>query len=320
MPGGMLDPTFNNPTSKAVWLGIDPFANLFFSDYRSFYKSHPNGSQDISFNIGRRYPSDPGIYAAAIKTNGNVVLGGGFYYINEQFRARIAEVNQFGQLLTNSFTDGLYGGPTFGGVAALLTLPDQKVVAGGNFEGSVVRYTAEGRVDPSFSAGYVDNGGGWPGSIEALALQSDGKIIIGGQFVSVGEVLTPNIARLMPDGALDPTFDPGIGPDNTVRGIQLQPDGRIVVVGNFSSWNGETAGAIVRLLGDRPVLDTQHSTNNETILRWPTVYTNYALQTSSDLLSTNWLAVTNSPTVVSNMCVVTNPITSGNRFFRLAKP
>jgi hypothetical protein len=100
MPGGMLDPTFNNPTSKAVWLGIDPFANLFFSDYRSFYKSHPNGSQDISFNIGRRYPSDPGIYAAAIKTNGNVVLGGGFYYINEQFRARIAEVNQFGQLLT----------------------------------------------------------------------------------------------------------------------------------------------------------------------------------------------------------------------------
>jgi hypothetical protein len=53
---------------------------------------------------------------------------------------------------------------------------------------------------------------------------------------------------------------------------------------------------------------------------WPAVYTNFVLQAAAALPSTNWITIPNTPVVMSNTCVVTNTITSGHQFFRLAKP
>src|SRR5207244_1242778 len=70
--------------------------------------------------------------------------------------------------------------------------------------------------------------------INSMALQPDGKIVIGGDFTSVDGVPLNYIARLNSDGSVDNTFDPGAGADFLVNSVAVQPDGLIVVGGAFT--------------------------------------------------------------------------------------
>src|SRR5215475_406546 len=84
-------------------------------------------------------------------------------------------------------------------------------------------FAAAGDVDLSFDAG-----SGVSGSVAAIALQPDGKVIIGGVRMVKGLVCA-GIARLNADGSGDSTFPTGIGGSGP---IVLQPDGKILVGGN----------------------------------------------------------------------------------------
>jgi uncharacterized delta-60 repeat protein len=83
------------------------------------------------------------------------------------------------------------------------------------------------------------------GEIYALALQPDGKILVGGSFTTLGGAERNYVGRINLDGSLDTTFNPGA--DKTVRTLALQPDGRIVVGGWFNTLGGETRHRIGRL-------------------------------------------------------------------------
>src|SRR5207253_1273288 len=77
----------------------------------------------------------------------------------------------------------------------------------------------------------------------AVTLQPDGKIVIGGNFTTYnGDPATShNIMRLNSDGTRDTTFNAGgLGTDNTVRALAIQPDGKIVIGGEFTAYNGDT--------------------------------------------------------------------------------
>lgn len=88
------------------------------------------------------------------------------------------------------------------------------------------------------------------GAILAVAVQPDGKILIGGDFTSVspngGAVVMRNrIARLNTDGTLDTGFDPSA--DQLVATIAVQSDGKILIGGIFTSVGGQTRNNIARL-------------------------------------------------------------------------
>src|SRR5262249_42112489 len=72
-----------------------------------------------------------------------------------------------------------------------------------------------------------------------LAMQPDGKLIVGG-MLDLNTGTDPYIARLNPDGSLDSTFSigPFLGLLNTVHGIALDRDGRILVAGELDPHNG----------------------------------------------------------------------------------
>ncbi len=73
----------------------------------------------------------------------------------------------------------------------------------------------------------------------AIALQADGKIIIGGAFANYSNTARKGIARLNRDGSLDTTFLPGTGATGgDVRGIVILPDNKIIIVGTFTGYNG----------------------------------------------------------------------------------
>src|SRR3954471_21357289 len=77
-------------------------------------------------------------------------------------------------------------------------------------------HAAAGDVDLSF-----DPGSGVNDVVKAMALQSDGKLIIGGKFTTVRGLVRQNIARLNPDGSGDVTFDAGTNADQYISAIAL---------------------------------------------------------------------------------------------------
>jgi large repetitive protein len=140
---------------------------------------------------------------------------------------------------------------------------DGNILVGGDFDYpdtdpdnpdlDLLRLTKKGILDTSFKVGigYDPPPGGIPfGSfVTSIALQTDGSILIGGlmSFVrdrnSGTKVPRNSIARLFPDGVLDPGFDVGEFthlfdlPTSTVSVVKLQPDGKVVVGGDFADLN-----------------------------------------------------------------------------------
>jgi uncharacterized delta-60 repeat protein len=139
-----------------------------------------------------------------------------------------------------------------GSCRAIGVQPDGKVLVAGDFthcngleRGRIARMNADGTLDLSFDPGYGANG-----SVRTLAVQPDGSIIIGGSFTYVNGVPCNRIARLTANGAVDEGFDPGNGFNHDVFALALQPDGRILVGGDFGSCNGEDGNRIARLYAD----------------------------------------------------------------------
>jgi uncharacterized delta-60 repeat protein len=87
--------------------------------------------------------------------------------------------------------------------------------------------------------------------VNALVVQPDDKTIIGGNFSAYNGVQRHGIARILTNGELDTTFDPGDGINlvggDFISSIALQEDGKFVVVGSFTSFNGQPCGNIIRL-------------------------------------------------------------------------
>jgi uncharacterized delta-60 repeat protein len=149
----------------------------------------------------------------------------------------------------------------------LLGQPDGKIlVAGSFFEKSngaervlgVIRLLENGQLDPSFNpvpARSVLN----QGSVWGLALQADGRILIRGDFTTVGGFARPGIARLWPNGVVDPEFSPGPPKLGAIVGsvatIAVSSANNVFLGGNFSQFDGVPRTNFVRLNGGplRPI-------------------------------------------------------------------
>ncbi|HEX8197861.1 MAG TPA: BACON domain-containing carbohydrate-binding protein [Pyrinomonadaceae bacterium] len=84
--------------------------------------------------------------------------------------------------------------------------------------------------------------------VHSVVIQQDGKILIGGDFTSLGGQSRSRIARLNTDGSLDESFNPNA--NNRVNKITIQPDGKILVAGSFTSIAGQTRYHLARLNPD----------------------------------------------------------------------
>lgn len=139
--------------------------------------------------------------------------------------------------------------------------PDGKILVAGWFSimqddqftvytrGGFGRLNANGTVDPTWGNGAGIN----TVPVYAAALQPDGKMLITGDFTSVHGVTRNRVARLNTDGSLDTSFDPGAGSALAVRAIVVQPDGKILVGGDFTTFGGSPREYVVRLNPDGTV-------------------------------------------------------------------
>lgn len=217
-----------------------------------------DGSLDTSFDPGTAATAagSCAVYDIALQPDGRIILVGTFTAYNGNAINRIARINADGSF-DASFNPGT---GSLSAIYCTLVQPDGKIVIGGNFmffNGSpinrIARLNADGTMDGTFNPGT-----GTDASIRTMALQGDGKILIGADFTTYNGTARNYIARINSDGSLDTGFDPGTGAGGgfgfpQVRCIRLQPDGKIIATGYFTEFNGTTRNRIVRLNSDGSV-------------------------------------------------------------------
>jgi uncharacterized delta-60 repeat protein len=211
--------------------------------------SAQDGSADPGFvadtNGGTGY-----VNAVVRQSDGKILVGGSFTTINGVEKANIVRLNAADGSVDSSFvasvTDPINNNAQ---VSVIAVQPDGRILVGGTFtavdgvqRNSLARLNIDGSVDTSFDPAGT---GGPNGSVYALALQSDGRIYVGGSFNSVGATARASLARLNANGSLDASFTEANEFVFSVRALLLQPDGKLVTGWEFGA--GEGNYIIVRL-------------------------------------------------------------------------
>jgi uncharacterized delta-60 repeat protein len=126
---------------------------------------------------------------------------------------------------------------------------NEKLITGGYFttysgvsRNRIIRLNSDGTVDSTFNIGT-----GFNNPVIKIALQSDGKILVGGTYTSYSGATINRIIRLNTDGTRDTTFTVGSGSNNTIYAITVQSDGKILIGGSITLYSGVTVGRVVRL-------------------------------------------------------------------------
>lgn len=117
----------------------------------------------------------------------------------------------------------------------------------GPFDACQARTLTAAAATPAFAM----TRGGLSGLAQSIVLQPDGKILVGGSFTSwqFSNYTTTqnNLTRINVDGSLDTSFGVGSGFNGDVNSIALQADGKIMVGGTFTAYNGFSAPNLIRL-------------------------------------------------------------------------
>ncbi|MBV6404675.1 MAG: hypothetical protein GFGODING_01430 [Flavobacteriales bacterium] len=259
---GALDPGFTvgagaNERVMAIAQQTDGRSIIagYFTNYRStalnrIARVNLDGTVDGGFTIGTGFNSY--VLGVALRSDGDIVAAGNFTQYDGTGRVRVARLNSDGTL-----DAGFTTGTGCNAVAYAVAVDDDKTYVGGAFtsyagtgRSRIARLNDDGTLDTGF-----DPGTGFNGDVYCLAVQADGKVLVGGSFSAFNGTGRNGIARLNTDGTLDTGFDPGTGTSSWVATITIQPDGKCVIGGNFTSYNGTGRNRVARVNSDG-TLDT----------------------------------------------------------------
>lgn len=213
-----------------------------------------NGSLDIDFDSD----VNEGVLSVVLQADGKILIGGLFTMIEGVSRNHIARLNASGPLDTgfdpNAINTDVNGTPR--GNTAIFSMASQadgKIVIGGRFtiiggvpRQQIARLNADGSLDIDFDPNANDAFGG--NEIFSILPQANGKILIGGRFITIGGIDSRFLALLNADGSLDTNFAPNVG--GAVVVIAAQTDGKILIGGSFRVVADVPRNSIARLNAD----------------------------------------------------------------------
>ena len=256
---GTLDTTFNpgswfNTTvinsflqSDGKIIAMGSFTNFSGTTRNRIARLNSDGSLDTTFNPGTL--SNATIYTLVQQPDTKYIVGGAFTTFNGIARTRVARIT------TTWALDTTFGTNTWANnyISSMVLQPDGRIIVAGLFTwyswlsiNRIARLSSWWLLDTTFNSGWI-----WANDlIWSVRLQSDGKIIIGGLFTSYNGIPVSGIARLNSDGTLDTTFNlNGLWTNSDVyrNWMTLQTDGKIVIWGNFSWYNGIWVWYMARL-------------------------------------------------------------------------
>jgi uncharacterized delta-60 repeat protein len=277
---GMVDPTYNvNDTGTGIGpdlyihcSGVQSTGKVIVGGYFEYFDFHPSnsivrlnvdGTADLSFDIGAGFNGT--VSDLIVLPDDRILIGGDFTSFNGVACGKLAMLNPDGTLDATFNAGG--AGPNYQVQKVFRQTDGYFVIAGRftQFNGTpyerIVRLDANGGIDPSFNVGYGFQGfsdfmGGYISYIRSINQQPDGKLLIGGTFVGYDSIPSNGLVRIMPDGGFDATFNVGSGIAGTsndqtrITHIEILPDGRMMLCGNFQSYNGQVSPGIARISAD----------------------------------------------------------------------
>lgn len=205
-----------------------------------------DGNIDTSFNSGTGL-NGPVTFIKKLSDN-TILVGGNFTKYNNNYIAnnlsKHDSVFNIDTNFLNTVSDGVNGIIRTIGVQS-----DGKVVIGGSFTqyktntcNYIARINPDGTYDTSFLGGTR-----FDGEVRKILILSDDKIVATGTFSSYSGSARSRIVRLNPDGSIDNTFSVGSGFNGDTWPVELQPDGKILVGGWFTNYNGNSCNRLARL-------------------------------------------------------------------------
>ena len=224
-------------------------------DKRNIAKLNSDGTLDYSLSTG----ADDGINSILIQSDKKIIIGGWFKTYNGVIKDGIARLNTDGSL-DNSFN---FENSEFVYTTAMQS--DKKIIIGGSLNPSdditkknIARLNSDGTLDLSFNSEVTIS------AYNSIAIQNDGKILIGAYLTSDNGIAQNGVIRLNQDGTIDKTFNIGTGADNANFSLAIQSDGKILVGGSFTSYNGISRNKIIRLNSDG-TLDLSFNFEGDTV-------------------------------------------------------
>ena len=253
-PNGKLDLTFiyedsTNARPGNIALQKDDKIIVIFQDYGTndnlFTRLNPNGEIDPSFNAPKKGSARISLNAAAIQEDGEIVVGG---ISSSGLDAVYGYARRFD---ANGTMDENFNPNLSGRVYSISIQNDGKIIFAGMYKNvylmkpywsnTIQRINPDGSNDDSFHEKisykgiYFEN--------HTTAIQLDGRIILGGYFQHGQN----NVTRLNEDGSIDLSFNKVTGANGNVQNMVLQPNGKILISGNFSSYNYTSCNSLARL-------------------------------------------------------------------------
>ena len=209
-----------------------------------------NGSVDNSFDPA--LGPDRTVWAIAAQSDGKVLIGGEFATVNGTNHNCIARLNVDGSLDTNFIASTEANAAVY----SIVVQPDGKVLVGGYFyslngigRNSIGRLNEDGTLDTSFAPGSGTSGGA-NSQVNSVAVQPDGKVLLGGYFTLVNGVTRKYLARLGTNGVLDAGFNPGTNINASVSAVAALGDGKVIIGGAFTAVGDVSRNFIARLNSD----------------------------------------------------------------------
>ncbi len=252
---GMLDTGFSpvlDSMSAVYALAVQPDGKILLGGWFSTVDGSPrqniarlnaDGTLDHDFAPD----SDGSVYALAVLADGGILVGGAFGSLGGASCANVGKLDAFG------VTDTAFVGSADSVVQTLAVQTDGKILLGGAFNtldsqsrACLGRLNADGSLD----AGFAPNASStvYSSVVAALAVQADGRILVGGTFNTLDGVSRSYLGRLDASGTVDPAFAPE--PDGDIRSLVLQANGGILIGGNFTLIGGAAHAGLARLDAD----------------------------------------------------------------------
>jgi uncharacterized delta-60 repeat protein len=248
-----FDPDANGPDDYVLAVAVQPDGKVLATgSFTSIGGQARNNIARLDATTGLADSFDPNAsgvgFSIAVQADGKILVGGGFNGANSiggQTRNHIARLEKDGRL--DQTVDLTPTGYSY--VSATAVQPDGKILIGGAFtnilgvpRNHIARLNTDRTLDTAFDPNVSSTD---RLEIKAIAVQADGKILVGGHFTSIGGQTRNRIARLDPVTGQADSFDPNA--DNRVLSIVVQGDGKILVSGNFTSIGGQVRHGIARL-------------------------------------------------------------------------
>ncbi len=252
-PNGSYETTFNPPqmNSEVTKLALQPDGNVLISGFftningverRYLARLNSSGSLDASFDATGQAVAP--VYSLYLRNDGKVLFGS----IITPTGAVMKQLNANGSLDVAFTTNDLIPGVTY----AITPLTSGKILAAGSISAvsggvpnTVLIFNADGTQDESFEANFRSKG-----RVRAIAVQKDGKILIGGLFNRVNGFTSRPLRRLNTNGTIDDDFSADFLFATRISVIAIQPDGKILVGGSSLSTGSGPGKTMLRLNSD----------------------------------------------------------------------